>query len=196
MSTCPFCRNGSRLADTVSTHSMSTAAIPSSAATILAISTSKPSGVWVFGFSRPNPGWSNLVPMVMDPASFSSAIVVPASNSTSSWTSAVFSAASSAWLPASLPPQAASMRPAAASEAAYRVMRMGGPSIERSVVEDLGEEVLGAVRGRVVEEGVGIGGLDDPAAVHEDHPVGRLAREAHLVRDDDHRHAVAGEPDH
>ena len=33
-----------------------------------------------------------------------------------------------AWFPASLPPQAASMRPAAASEAAYRVMRMSGPS--------------------------------------------------------------------
>ena len=118
MSTWPFWMNGSRLADTVSTHSMSSSAMPSLAAMILAISTSKPSGTCVFGLSRPKPGWSNLVPTVIVPASFSSAIVVPASNSTSSWTSAVFSAASSAWLPASLPPQAASMRPAAASEAA------------------------------------------------------------------------------
>src|SRR5215211_4797053 len=196
MSTWPFCMNGSRLADTVSTHSMSSAAMPSLAATILAISTSKPSGSWVLGLSRPKPGWSNLVPMVMVPASLSSAMVVPASNSTSVSTAAVFSVASSAWFPASLPPQAVSMRPAAASEAAYRVMRMSGPPTERSVVQDLGQEVLGPVRLGVGEEGLRVGRLDDPAAVHEDHPVGRLAGEAHLVGDDDHRHAVARQADH
>ena len=35
--------------------------------------------------------------------------------------------------------------------------------------------------------------LDDQAAVHEDDLVGDLSREAHLVGDDDHRHAVPGE---
>ena len=48
--------NGSRLADTVSTHLMSSAAMPSSAAMILAISTSKPSGTCVFGVEQAEPG--------------------------------------------------------------------------------------------------------------------------------------------
>ena len=47
-----------------------------------------------------------------------------------------------------------------------------------------GEELLG---GRL---------LDDRAVGHEEHAVGRLAGEAHLVGDDDHRHAVFGEADH
>ena len=38
--------------------------------------------------------------------------------------------------------------------------------------------------------------LDDDAAVHEQHLVGHLARELHLVRDDDHRHAFLGEAAH
>ena len=38
--------------------------------------------------------------------------------------------------------------------------------------------------------------LDDDALVHEHHAVGDLAGEAHLVGDDDHRHAVVGEPAH
>src|SRR4028119_2414528 len=86
MSTWPFWMNGSRLADTVSVQVMPSSAMPSSAATILATSTSKPSGELVCGLSRPKPGWSNLVPMVISPAPLSSAIVVPASNSTSSAT--------------------------------------------------------------------------------------------------------------
>ena len=47
---------------------------------ILPISTSKPTGL-PSGPFRPNSGWSNLVPMVMVPASCSLAMVVPASNS-------------------------------------------------------------------------------------------------------------------
>ena len=35
----------------------------------------------------------------------------------------------------------------------------------------------------------GIGGLDDPPVGHEHDPVRRLAGEAHLVGDHDHRHA-------
>src|SRR3712207_2883409 len=101
MSTWPFWMNGSRLAETVSVQVISSGAMPSSPAMILAISTSKPSGT-PSGLSRPKPGWSYLVPTVMDPASASSAMVVPAGNSTSSATSAVFSAASSACWPASL----------------------------------------------------------------------------------------------
>jgi hypothetical protein len=78
---------------------------------ILATSTSKPSGT-PSGLSRPKPGWSYLVPTVMVPASLSSAMVVPAGNSTSSATSAVFSAACSACWPASLE-QPVSTRPRA-----------------------------------------------------------------------------------
>src|SRR4051812_4920735 len=38
--------------------------------------------------------------------------------------------------------------------------------------------------------------LRDQALVHEDHAVGDLAGEAHLVGDDEHRHAAAGEVAH
>src|SRR4051812_22886861 len=38
--------------------------------------------------------------------------------------------------------------------------------------------------------------LGDQALVHEDDPVGNLAGEAHLVGDDEHRHAAAGEVAH
>jgi hypothetical protein len=117
MSTWPFWMNGSRLAETVSVHSIASASMPSSPATIRAISTSKPSGSPVCGLSRPKPGWSYFVPTVIDPASLSSAIVVPASKSTSSATSAVFSAASSACCPASLE-QPARTRPRAPTAAA------------------------------------------------------------------------------
>jgi hypothetical protein len=33
----------------------------------------------------------------------------------------------------------------------------------------------------------------DAAGVHEDHPVGHLAREVHLVRDHQQRHALVGQ---
>jgi hypothetical protein len=115
MSTWSFWMNASRLAETVSTKVMPSSGMPSFAAISLPISTSKPSGV-PDGFSRPKPGWSYLVPIVMAPASFSSAIVVPASNSTSVSTAALLSAASSACSPASLE-QPASTTPAVASAA-------------------------------------------------------------------------------
>ena len=74
-----FCsRNGSRLAETASTNSMSSSAMPSFAAMILAISTSKPSGSPDRPL-RPNSGWSNFVPTVILPASASSAMRLPAS---------------------------------------------------------------------------------------------------------------------
>src|SRR5918997_5677645 len=195
MSTWPFWMNGSRLADTVWVQVMPSSAMPSSPATSLAISTSKPSGSPDCGLSRPNPGWSYLVPMVIAPASLSSAIVDPAGKSTSSATVGAAEDSSAAWLPASLE-QAARVRPRAAKAAILRVLRMGCPPVGGSVVEDLGEEVARAIRARGGEEGLGVGGLDDPAAVHEDHPVGRPAGGAPLVGDDDHRHAVAGERDH
>jgi hypothetical protein len=116
-STWPFTMKDSRLAETVSVQVIPSSGIPSLAAMSLPISTSKPSGVLVVGLSRPNPGWSNLVPMVIFPASFSSAIVVPASNWTSVSTAALVPAASSAWLPASLE-QPASTTPKAAKVAA------------------------------------------------------------------------------
>ncbi len=108
MSTLPSSMNGSRLADTVSVHVILSGAMPSLAAMILPISTSKPSGS-PLGPRRPNSGWSNLVPIVMLPLSDSLAIVVPASNSGLSSTSV---------LAPSSPPQALRARaraPAAAS---------------------------------------------------------------------------------
>jgi hypothetical protein len=106
----------SRLADTVSFHSIPSGAMPSSPATILATSTSKPSGT-PCGLARPKPGWSNLVPTVIVPASASSAILLPAGNSTSWATSGAFAVASAACWPASLE-QPASTRPRAPKVAA------------------------------------------------------------------------------
>ena len=103
MSTWPFSMNGSRFADTVSTHSMFSSSMPSSDAMIFAISTSKPTGT-PSGPTSPKSGWSNLVPTVIVPASASSAMVVPASN--------VGAAASSVGSASSPPPPA---QPASAS---------------------------------------------------------------------------------
>jgi hypothetical protein len=64
------------------------------------------------------------------------------------------------------------------------------------VVQDLRQEVLGPVGARVGEEGLRGRRLDDPAGVHEDDAVGGAPGEPHLVGDHDHRHAVAGQPDH
>ncbi|MCY1234383.1 hypothetical protein D9M72_469640 [compost metagenome] len=77
MSTRPCSMNGSRFAETVSTHSILSAAIPSLAAMALPISTSKPTGFPSRPF-WPNSGWSNLVPMVILPAEDSLAMVVSA----------------------------------------------------------------------------------------------------------------------
>ena len=126
MSTWPFWMNASRLADTVSTNSTPSSGMPSLAATSLPISTSKPSGCWA-GFSSPKPGWSNFVPMVMVPASLRAAMVVPGSKVASVSTATVFSAACSAWSPASLE-QPASTAPAvmtAVRVAKWRMVRMG-----------------------------------------------------------------------
>ena len=52
------------------------------------------------------------------------------------------------------------------------------------------EERLGALVLRVADDVLRRALLDDDAAVHEDDAVGDLAGEAHLVGDDDHRHAL------
>ena len=44
----------------------------------------------------------------------------------------------------------------------------------------------------LVKNSSGVGLLDDLAVGHEDDPVGGRAGEAHLVGDDDHRHAARG----
>ncbi len=107
MSTLPASMNGSRLADTASTHLILSGSMPSFAATSLPISTSKPSGS-PLGPRRPKSGWSNLVPIVMRPLSASFAIVVPALKSVSPATSVEAS---------SSPPQAARPRVRAAAVA-------------------------------------------------------------------------------
>src|SRR5690349_7719639 len=61
--------------------------------------------------------------------------------------------------------------------------------VVRSVREDLAEEVLGAIGLGCGEEALRVVLLHDLPAVHEDHPVGCLAREPHLMGHDDHGHA-------
>ena len=65
-----------------------------------------------------------------------------------------------------------------------------------SVMQDLGQELLRALRPRLAEEIVLRGVLDDRALVHEDHAIRDLAGEAHLVRDAHHGHAFLGELHH
>src|SRR5712691_5874305 len=64
------------------------------------------------------------------------------------------------------------------------------------VSEDFLEEALRALLAGAAKEGLGLAGLHDHALVHEDDAVGDLAGEAHLVGDDDHGHALAGEVQH
>ena len=49
---------------------------------------------------------------------------------------------------------------------------------------------------RPVEDVGGLALLDDLALVHEDQLIADVARELHLVRDDEHRHPVAGKVAH
>ena len=69
-------------------------------------------------------------------------------------------------------------------------------SAEKSVLQNLGEELLGAFGVRRVEELLGGEVFNDFACVHEDHAVGHLAGEAHFVGHDHHGHAFLGELDH
>src|SRR5680860_987200 len=187
MSTVPFCRNGSRLSDTVSFQVMSSGAMPSSAAMILAISMSKPLGSSAPGSRKPMPGWSYFTPMVTLPASLSLAIVVPSANSGCSSTS-------TSAPPPSSSPQAA--RESASSRLTASALALVNLIVSPSILEDLAGEVLGSIRLRIGEEIIGRGVLHDPALVHEDDTVRGGAGEAHLVGHDDHGHATLGEVDH
>ncbi len=66
MSTCPVEIRVSRWALGAWTQVMSAASVPSSLATYVATSTSKP--VYSVPFFRPRPGWSNLMPIFRPPA--------------------------------------------------------------------------------------------------------------------------------
>jgi hypothetical protein len=107
--------------------------MPSLAAMILPISGSRPSGASAPGFLAPMPGWSNFVPILMEPASFSLAIVDPAGKEASVSTST---------LPPSSPPHAerASARTAAPASAWTRLDAVCRADIwfsRSSVTEDL-----------------------------------------------------------
>src|SRR6266581_7721121 len=65
-----------------------------------------------------------------------------------------------------------------------------------SMREYLGQEKLRALGARLAEEVLLLRVLDDLALIHEDHAVRDLAREAHLMGDDHHRHAFLRELDH
>lgn len=54
------------------------------------------------------------------------------------------------------------------------------------------EEVLGTLGLGVVEELVGRAGFHDLAVGHKHDAIGNAAGEVHLVRDNDHRHALLG----
>src|SRR4029077_10988667 len=80
--------------------------------------------------------------------------------------------------------------------------RSSGPPIKpsvrlaRTVMKYLTEEFLSARTLRSREEPIRRRNFDNLALVHENHPVGDLARKPHLMGDDQHRHAALGEFDH
>src|SRR6478735_3102825 len=173
---------------------MSPSEAPSCFAMYVATSTSMP--VYSLPFLRPMPGWSNLMPtlsfvppsvLVLPPPLFD-----PHAASVSARAAAAATAPSPRdfiWVPPCVV--------ARGTPCACRFLRAcWSVTSVCSVGEDLAEEVLGARALRRGEELLGRGDLDDLAVGHEDHPVGRLAREAHLVGDDDHRHALLGEAHH
>ena len=63
-------------------------------------------------------------------------------------------------------------------------------------IDDGSKEGAGALLAGVGEELAGRALLDDDAVVHEQHPVGDLARKAHLVGDDEHGDARVGQAAH
>src|SRR5690242_683308 len=69
----------------------------------------------------------------------------------------------------------------------------GGVAVAARGSEDLAQEVPGPFLPRMVQHLGGRALFDDPAAVHEDHPVGDLPGEADLVGDDDERGAAVGQ---
>lgn len=59
-------------------------------------------------------------------------------------------------------------------------------------MQQLTEKLPGAFVSRRGEKRVGSVDLDYFSTIHENHPIGYSAREAHFMGDDDHRHAVSG----
>src|SRR6478609_2127392 len=145
-------------------HSILSSLNPSCLATYFATSTSKPLIV-PSGFFSPRPGWSNLVPMT---------IVSPPPPPPPP--------------PPLPPPQAVAANGSAAARATAPMTRLDrnfgdmgnvflSPVIEwasmwSSMVQNLAEEVLGAVGLRMVEELHWFGVLEDRAVGHEHHAVG------------------------
>src|SRR5215212_1957174 len=178
MSTWPCWMNGSRLEETVSLKVMPDSSTPSSLAMYFAISTSKPLNE-PSALRRPSPGWSNLMPMVSFLSFFALSTMEAAEPPPSLLSS----------------PQAVRASASTAIPAARVRRRIRGPFV-RSVGEDLGQEVLGALALGGAEELLRRGLLDQLAVGHEDHAVGRAAGEAHLVGHHHHRHALACERGH
>src|SRR6476661_7926763 len=163
--------------------------MPSLAETILAISTSKPSGLPSRPL-RPKSGWSNFVPTRTVPAAASLAIVEPSGKLAAVATGGALAPDEPSvvcW------PHAARARPPARITAASLWNDMRRSSLMR---EDLPEEVLRAIRTGLGEERVGRGVLDDLAVGHEHHAVGGPAGEAHLVGHHEHRHALLRQRGH
>src|SRR5215472_8313371 len=69
-------------------------------------------------------------------------------------------------------------------------------TVQAPSVENLVEKGAAALRPRPVEELRGGRVLDHAALVHEDDAVGHRPREAHLVGDHEHGHALPGERRH
>src|SRR3954469_14455861 len=171
-STLPSWITDSRTFDTDSTKStlpsMLSPKMPLAMA--LATSTSKPCTWPVVGFLRPNSGWSNLVPTVILPFFWSVSMVEPAGKVGAFLVVVAEVAESFLLLLPHAPATSASARTEARAPHHLRCLVIVVPFIGASVTEDLREEVARPVRGRVLEEVVGGGGLDDAAGVHEHHP--------------------------
>jgi len=94
-------------------------------------------------------------------------------------------------MPAAMAPGSAEKLAAAALTGAGSPIRIG--LRVASVMQDLAQEGPAAVGLGVGEEFLRRADLDDAALVHEHHPLGDLAGEAHLMRHHHHGHALLGD---
>src|SRR5690242_16724274 len=156
---------------------------------------SKPEYCPVVASLKPSPGWSSLTPMTTRPRWVIAWNGDEPSTVTPEAALCVGPELSAPGLP-SLPQAVRARAPTSSPAARWRSFMMGISFGERSMREDLAEEVLGAIAARCGEELVRRRVLDDLAAVHEDHAVRRAAGEAHLVGHHEHRHALAREGGH
>src|SRR6266508_2797920 len=191
--------DGMRVAEVTGTYSMNESGSPCAPKIAFAssrpTSTSKPSHLLVAGFLTLKGVLSSCVPMRSFPFVWIEYMYVESSNF---GLPDVADAAGVAVGAVAVPPHAAAANTTASAVAMNRFMPLMCllPFPLPLVLDDLAQELPSALLLRRLEELRGRRVLNDAPFVHEDHPVGRLPREPHLMGDHQHGHALMGEVAH